>query len=152
LISNAVLALSRNPDQLEILRRSPEKVTAAVEEFLRYDSPVQMTSRIATRDHVFRGHPVKRGQQMILLLGAANRDPEVFPNPDVLDVTRADARHLSFSHGIHFCLGAQLARLEAGLALEALISRFPSFKLLPQEIAWSTNTILRGPKALWLEL
>jgi cytochrome P450 len=152
LISNAVLALVRNPEQLEILRKSPEKVSDAIDELLRYDSPVQMTSRIATRDHEFAGHRVRRGQQMILLLGAANRDPAAFPDPDRLDVTRKDVRHLSFSHGIHFCLGAQLARLEASLALEAMITRFPSFKLLPQDIPWSTNTILRGPKALWLEL
>jgi hypothetical protein len=152
LISNATLALLRNPDQLEILRRAPEKVTGAIEELLRYDSPVQMTSRIATEDHELAGHPVRRGQQLILLLGAANRDPEAFADPDRLDVTRADVRHLSFSHGIHFCLGAQLARLEASLALEALITRFPGFHLLPQEIRWGTNTILRGPKALWLEL
>ena len=88
----------------------------------------------------------------MLLLGAANRDPEAFAEPDKLDVTRRDVRHLSFSHGIHFCLGAQLARLEAGLALEALLTRFPRFTLLPQEIPWSTNTILRGPTALWLDL
>ena len=152
LISNAVLALARNPDQLEILRKSPEKVPAAVEEFLRYDSPVQMTSRIATRDHEVCGERVLRGQQLILLLGSGNRDPDVFPDPDRLDVTRSDVRHLSFSHGSHFCLGAQLARLEASLALEALITRFPNFKLLPQEIPWSKNTILRGPQSLWIEL
>jgi hypothetical protein len=152
LISNATLALLRNPDQLEILRRAPEKIPGAVDELLRYDSPVQMTSRIATEDHERGGHRVRRGQHLIVLLGAANRDPEAFPEPDRLDVTRADTRHVSFSHGIHFCLGAQLARLEASLALEALITRFPSFKLLPQEIPWGTNTILRGPKALWLEL
>jgi cytochrome P450 len=152
LISNAVLALTRNPDQLELLRKSPERIPAAVEEFLRYDSPVQMTSRIATRDHEFCGERVRRGQQMILLLGSANRDPDVFPDPDRLDVTRSDVRHLSFSHGIHFCLGAQLARLEAGLALEALITRFPGLKLLPQDIPWGKNTILRGPKSLWIEL
>ncbi len=152
LISNAVLALLRNPDQLELLRKSPDKVVPAVEEFLRYDSPVQFTSRLATHDHELRGHRVRRGQQLVLLLGAANRDPDVFADPDRLDVTRNDVRHLSFSHGVHFCLGAQLARLEAGLALEALITRFPKFKLLPQEIPWGTNTILRGPKALWIEL
>ena len=152
LISNATLALLRNPDQLELLRRAPEKVTGAIEELLRYDSPVQMTSRIVTEDHELRGHRVRRGQQLILLLGAVNRDPDAFADPDRLDVTRTDVRHLSFSHGIHFCLGAQLARLEASLALEALITRFPRFELLPQEVRWGTNTILRGPKALWLEL
>jgi pimeloyl-[acyl-carrier protein] synthase len=152
LISNAVLALSRNPDQLEILRREPQRVPDAVEELLRYDSPVQMTSRIATSDRELAGHRVRRGEQLVLLLASANRDPAVWSDPDRLDVTRRDVRHLSFSHGIHFCLGAQLARLEASLALEALITRFPRWKVLPQDIGWRNNTILRGPKALWLEL
>jgi cytochrome P450 len=152
LISNATLALARNPEQLELLRRAPERVPDAVEELLRYDSPVQMTSRIATADRVLAGHRIRKGEQMVLLLASANRDPAVFENPDRLDLDRRDVRHLSFSHGIHFCLGAQLARLEASLALEALITRFPKWKLLPQDIAWRTNTILRGPKALWLEL
>jgi cytochrome P450 len=152
LISNATLALLRNPEQLELLRREPERVPAAVEELLRYDSPVQMTSRVALEDREFHGHRVRRGDQVLLLLGSANRDPEVFPDAERLDVTRSDVRHLAFSHGIHFCLGAQLARLEAGLALQGLIERFPSFKLLPQEIPWRTNVILRGPKSLWLDL
>jgi len=152
LISNATLALLRNPDQLEILRRAPEKVPGAIDELLRYDSPVQMTSRVACSDRELAGHRIQRGQQVILLLASANRDPDAFTDPDRLDVTRSDVRHVAFSHGIHFCLGAQLARLEAGLALEALISRFPSFKLLPQDIPWGSNTILRGPRALWLEL
>jgi len=147
-----VLALSRNPDQLEILRREPQRVPDAVEELLRYDSPVQMTSRIATSDRELAGHRVRRGEQLVLLLASANRDPAVWSDPDRLDVTRRDVRHLSFSHGIHFCLGAQLARLEASLALEALITRFPRWKVLPQDIGWRNNTILRGPKALWLEL
>jgi cytochrome P450 len=152
LISNAMLALSRNPDQLALLRREPERIPDAIEELLRYDSPVQMTSRIASRDLTLQGRTIPKGSQLVLLLGSANRDPEVFTEPDRLDVTRRDVRHLSFSHGIHFCLGAQLARLEAGLALEGLITRFPTFKLLPQDIPWRTNTILRGPKQLWLEL
>lgn len=152
LISNSVLALSRNPEQLALLRAHPERIPDALEELLRYDSPVQMTSRVATRDCVFRGHRLEQGQNLVLLLGSANRDPEVFADPERLDVTRRDVRHLSFGHGIHFCLGAQLARLEAGLALEALLTRFPRLTLLPQEIAWSANTVLRGPTALWLDL
>lgn len=152
LISNAVLALSRNPAELEILRREPERVPDAIEELLRYDSPVQMTSRISTTDRELAGHKIRRGDQLVLLLGSANRDPAAFEAPDRLDVRRRDVRHLSFSHGIHFCLGAQLARLEASLALEALITRFPSWRVVPQDIAWRSNTILRGPKALWLEL
>jgi hypothetical protein len=152
LISNSVLALLRNPAQLELLRRNPETIPDALEELLRYDSPVQLTSRMVTRDTVLNGHSLKQGQQLVLLLGAANRDPDAFERPEQLDVTRREVRHLSFSHGIHFCLGAQLARLEASLALEALITKFPRFALLPQNIPWRTNTILRGPKELWLEL
>jgi hypothetical protein len=152
LISNSMLALLRNPEQLALLQASPERVPAALEELLRYDSPVQMTSRIVTRDCELHGHRLRRGQQLVLLLGAANRDPEVFDDPERLDVTRTDVRHLSFSHGIHFCLGAQLARLEATLALEALITRYPKVRLPEQSIPWSSNTILRGPRELWLEL
>jgi hypothetical protein len=152
LISNATLALLRNPEQLEILRREPERVPAAIEELLRFDSPVQLTSRVCLDEREFRGRRLRRGDQIILLLGSANRDPDVFPDADRLDVRRSDVRHLAFSHGNHFCLGAQLARLEAGLALQGLIERFPRFQLLPQDIPWRTNVILRGPKALWLEL
>ena len=152
LISNAMLALLRNPEQLELLRAAPERVPAALEELLRYDSPVQLTSRIVKRDCELDGRRLRRGQQLVLLLGAANRDPEVFADPERLDVTRTDVRHLSFSHGIHFCLGAQLARLEGALALEALVTRDPRMKLPDQKITWRNNTILRGPKELWLEL
>ncbi len=152
LISNAMLALLRSPDQLALLRAQPERVPAALEELLRYDSPVQMTSRIAKHDCTLAGQRVRRGQQLVLLLGAANRDPAVFADPERLDVTRAEVRHLSFSLGNHFCLGAQLARLEGSLALEALVTRYPRLRLPEQTIAWRNNTILRGPKELWLEL
>jgi len=152
LISNAMLALLRNPDQLQILRAAPERVPAAIEELLRYDSPVQLTSRIVKADCTLSGHRLRKGQQLVLLLGAANRDPAAFPDPERLDVSRPDVRHLSFSHGIHFCLGAQLARLEGSLALEALVTRYPNVRLPEQTIAWRNNTILRGPKELWLEL
>ena len=152
LISNALLALLRNPEQLELLRASPERVPAALEELLRYDSPVQMTSRLVKADCTLSGHRLRRGQQLVLLLGAANRDPAAFADPERLDVTRTDVRHLSFSHGVHFCLGAQLARLEGALALEALVTRYPRMTLPEQKIVWRNNTILRGPKELWLEL
>ncbi|MEX2206607.1 MAG: cytochrome P450 [Myxococcota bacterium] len=152
LISNAMLALLRNPEQLALLRAEPERVPAALEEVLRYDSPVQMTSRIVKQDCTLSGHRLRRGQQLVLLLGAANRDPAANASPERLDITRGDLRHLSFSHGIHFCLGAQLARLEGSLALEALVTRYPNVRLPEQTIVWRNNTILRGPKELWLEL
>lgn len=150
LIANGTLALLRNPDQLERLRREPELVPNAVEELLRYDSPVQLTSRLVREDLELRGHRFRRGEQLVLLLGAANRDPEAFPDPDRLDVARENVRHLSFGHGIHFCLGAQLARLEGALALRALLARFPNLALGSEPVEWRPNTVLRGPKALEL--
>ena len=139
-----------HPDQLALLRREPERIPNAVEEFLRFDSPVQITSRLVKEDGELAGRPLRRGEQIILLLGAANRDPEVFPDPERLDVTRDNVRHLSFGHGIHFCLGAQLARLEGALAFRALIERFPRLELTTNRVEWRKNTVLRGPTALLL--
>ena len=147
LIGNAVLALLEHPDQMELLRREPERIPGAVDELLRYDGPVQLTSRMVLEDREFRGYRLRRGQQLVLLLAGANRDPERFPDPDRLDVTRPDVRHLAFSQGLHFCLGAQLARLEASLALEALVTRFPGLRR-DGPVVWSDNTVLRGPRVL----
>jgi cytochrome P450 len=147
LIGNSVVALLRSPDQLELLRREPERMPAAVEELLRYDGPVQLTSRMVTEDRELRGHRLRKGQQLVLVLAAANRDPEQFADPDRLDVTRQDVRHLALSHGLHFCLGAQLARLEATLSLEALVTRFPGLRFAGP-IEWGDNTVLRGPRVL----
>ena len=151
LIGNSVLALLEHPDQKATLQADPKRIAGAVDEFLRYDSPVQLTSRIATHDHELHGARIRRGQQILLLLGSANRDEAVFEHADRLDVTRDASAHLSFSHGLHHCLGAQLARLEGGLALEAILSRFPDLALADDSeraVRWGTNTILRGPKEL----
>ena len=151
LIGNAVLALLDHPEQRALLQEEPKRVAGAVDEFLRYDSPVQLTSRIATHDHDLHGARIRRGQQLVLLLGSANRDPSAFDRPDALDVTRDATSHLSFSHGTHRCLGAQLARLEGELAVGALLSRFPDLRLADdaeRSVEWGTNTILRGPKRL----
>ena len=148
LIANGLIGLLRHRDQLELLRSEPERVPQAIEEMLRWDSPVQLTSRIALQDGEIDGRPVRRGQQLVLVLGAGNRDPEQFADPDRLDVTRADVRPLSFGHGIHFCLGAQLARLEATIAFEALVSRLPNLRLGDEPIRWGDNTVLRGPRAV----
>ncbi len=153
LIGNAVLALLAHPEQAAMLREEPKRIAGAVDELLRYDSPVQLTSRIATRDAELHGQRVRAGQQMVLLLGSANRDPDAFDRPDELDVTRDAGHHLSFSFGLHRCLGAQLAKLEGELAVNALLSRFPELKLgdsPDRAIEWGTNTILRGPKRLEL--
>ncbi len=147
LIGNSILALLRNPDQLELLRAEPKRIPGAVDELLRYDSPVQLTSRFVTEDGEMSGKPLRRGQQLVLLLGAGNRDPEAWDAPDELDITRENVRHLSFGHGLHHCLGSKLARLEGALALEALITRFPRLRI-DGEIEWGNNTVLRGPSRL----
>ena len=148
LIGNGLLALFRNPDQLELLRDEPALAQSAVEELLRYDSPVQATGRFVTEEVALNGHTVKPFQQVILLLGAANRDPEQFTDPDRLDITRDEGSPLSFSHGIHFCLGAPLARIEAQIALPAMLQRFPDLKLATDRVEWGDGIILRGVKSL----
>jgi len=150
LIGNGALALLRHPDQLDLLRREPKRIPGAVEELLRYDSPVQLTSRLVLEDGELCGRPLRPGEQLVLLLGAGNRDPERFPDPDRLDVTREEVQPLSFGHGIHYCLGAQLARLEAQIAFEELLERFPDLRLGAGPIRWGDNTVLRGPTSLAL--
>lgn len=152
LIANSLVALLRNPDQLQALRNDPALLEPGIDELLRYDSPVQATSRIALQDLEMCGRRVPKGEELILLLGSANRDPRVFDEPDRLDLARGDARHIAFGQGIHFCLGAQLARLEARIAIGALVERFPSLRLADRRIEWGDNVILRGPKRLELEL
>jgi len=147
LIGNSIAALLRNPEQLAILREEPKRIPAAVDEFLRFDGPVQLTSRMVTSDREFRGHPLRKGQQIVLVLAAGNRDPERFERPDELDVLRDDVRHLSFSYGAHYCLGAQLAKMEGEIALEALITRFPDLRF-DGPIEWGDNTVLRGPLSM----
>jgi cytochrome P450 len=150
LIGNGVLALLRHPDELARLRGDPTLLDGAVEELLRFDSPVQMTARIARADLDFEGRRFRRGQFVVLLLGSANRDPDVFPEPDRLDLGRTDNRHLSFGLGAHFCLGAPLARLEGRIALRELLRRFPHLRL-SQEPRWRAFTFLRGVEKLLVE-
>ncbi len=152
LISNGVIALLQNPEQMERLRAEPDLIPSAVNEFLRYDSPVQLTSRMAPTDLDFKGYPVKKGDQLVLLLAAANRDPAVFTDPERLDVARDEERALSFSHGVHYCLGAQLARLEGEIAFRALLDTFTEIDFADRRIEWGENTILRGPKRLSLRV
>ncbi len=130
LIGNGVVALHQHPEQLELLAARPELWSGAIEEILRFDSPVQWTARKALREVELDGHHIARGQMITLLLGGANRDPEVFTDPDDFDVTRTNARdHVSFSSGVHACLGANLARSEGVIALRTLHERFPTLQI-----------------------
>jgi cytochrome P450 len=143
LLANGLYALLCNPDQLEAVATDPRLVAGAIEELLRYDSPVQLTMRVALEDADVAGAAVPQGTFVLLLIGAANRDPLVYEDPDRLDVRRAQLPHLAFGQGIHFCLGAPLARLEAQIALRALLSRFKSLRLARQP-TWKENAVLRG--------
>jgi cytochrome P450 len=142
-----VLALLRAPDQMAELRRRPDVVATAVDELLRFDSPVQMTQRVATEDLDIAGRRVRRGDEVVLVLGAANRDPSVFAEPSRLDVTRDARRHVAFGGGIHHCLGAALARLEGEVALTGLLTRFPRIELAGSPVRRPTFT-LRGLQSL----
>ena len=148
LIGNGILALLRHPDQLERLRADPELVPGAVEELLRFDSPVQADFRRVLVDCEVSGHALRQRDNVVLLLGAANRDPEVFEDPDRLDVGRLARRHLSFGSGIHHCLGAPLARLQGRIVLEMLLERFRSMKLTGDLPRFRPGVVLRGIESL----
>jgi cytochrome P450 len=151
LIGNGTWALLRHPDQLDRLRRDPTLIGSAIEELLRFDGPVHVTARIATEDVEVAGQPVEAGQTLILLLAAANRDPTMFPDPDRLDIARTDNRHLTFSHGIHYCLGAALARAEGQIAIGQLVSRFDRIEPL-EEPTYRDHFVLRGLNSLRLSV
>jgi cytochrome P450 len=148
LIGNGLLALLRHPQQLHLLRQEPDLMEGAIEELLRYDSPVQVDGRVALEEMTLRGRQIKTGQGMLLLLGSANRDADAFSHPDRLDITRQPAGHISFGRGIHYCLGAPLARLEARLAFAALLRRFADLRLATEHPPFKDHRALRGLKAL----
>ena len=144
LLGNAVVLFDEHPDQLEIVRNDPSRWENAVDEVLRYDSPVQLTVRVAGEDTEVCGMPVQRGRFVSLMLAGANRDPGVFADPNRFDVTRDNARdHLAFSAGIHYCLGASLARLEGAVALRMLYDRFPGLTIAGQKVRRPLR-VLRG--------
>ena len=148
LIGNGMLALLRHPEQMQALRDNPGLIPAAVDELLRYDSPVQMTLRCAVEDCNIDGTPLRAGQDVILLGGSANRDPDAFENPDQLDFNRKKPDHISFGRGIHYCLGAALAHLEGRIAFEMLLERFESLRLLTERPVYRYNIVLRGLESL----
>lgn len=152
LIGNGTLALLRNPTQLEQLLSEPTLIANAVEELLRYDGPIQMVSRTALETAEFHGHCVKQGQSVGIMVGAANRDPSRFERPDELQLDRPNPQHLSFGGGIHYCLGAPLARIEAQTALQMLFQRFPQMQLLDPNPTHRDNYVFRSLEQLPVKL
>jgi len=144
LVGNGLLALLRNPDQLARMRNDPSLVRTGVEELLRYDGPVHVTARIAKEDVEIGGEIVRKGQQAVAILGAANRDPDQFPDPDRLDVGRTPNRHLGFGGGPHFCLGAALARMEGQIAFDTMLRRLPDMELTTTEPTYRDHYVIRG--------
>ena len=166
LIGNGTLALLRHPEQLQRLRdyqtrhsreggnlagERPDLLDSAIDELLRYDSPVQLDGRIAREPVEIGGKKIKAGQRVLGILGAANRDPEAFPNPDALDIGRAAGNHVAFGRGIHYCLGAPLARLEGRIAFRSLLARYPTLRLA-EEPRYRNQVTLRGLEALWVDV
>ncbi len=148
LIGNGTLALLRHPDQLRRLREHSDLIASAVEELLRYDGPVQRTARIPSEDVTIRGKTIGKGELVMPFIGAADRDPAQFPDPDRLDITRVDNRHIAFGWGIHFCLGAPLARVEGQIAINTLVQRFPKLALATDTPEYRESLTLRGLKTL----
>ena len=148
LIGNGILSLLRNPAELQRLREDPTLIVNAVEELLRYESPSQHTARIAPTDVVLGGRQIRKGQAVIAVMAAGNRDPEQFPDPDTLDLGRDAKRHLAFGWAAHFCFGAALARIEGQIAFETLLRRLPELRLTPGQLTWRENLGLRGLTAL----
>jgi len=148
LLGNGILALLRHPEQQEKLRRDPVIIVSAVEELLRYDSPIQKMGRIALADLQIDGKQIARGDLVCLSFAAGNRDPEQFAAPAQLDVMRKPNRHLAFGHGLHYCVGAALARLEAQIAINTILKRLPKLSLETEDLEWNRNLTLRGLKSL----
>ena len=148
LISSALLTLLRHPEQMQMLLDDPSLIPMASEELLRYESPIQHTARVAREDVLLGGKVIRRGQSVVAVLAAGNRDPERFPNPDVLDVKRGDKGHLAFGWAAHFCFGAPLARIEVPIALGALLRRLKNLELATEDFVWHENFGLRGLSTL----
>jgi cytochrome P450 len=148
LIGNGLLALLQHPDQMRALAGDPALIQTGVEELLRYDGPVQRTSRMTLADVEIGGKQIPKGSVVVAAIAAANRDPAHFPDPERLDITRRDNRHIAFGFGIHFCLGAPLARIEGQVAIGTLLRRMPALKLVSDTPEWRESSVLRGLKTL----
>ena len=148
LIGNGVLALLRHPAELRALADDPALIQTGVEELLRFDGPVQRTGRMTNADVEIGGRPIPKGSIVAAVIGAANRDPAHFPDPDRLDVARRENRHIAFGFGIHFCLGAPLARIEGQVAIGTLLRRWRTLKLVSDTPEWRESSVLRGLKTL----
>jgi pimeloyl-[acyl-carrier protein] synthase len=148
LIGNGLLALLQHPEQMAKLREQPELVGSAVEEMMRYDNPVQIAYRSAAEDVDLGDKHINKGQLVNMVLGAANRDPERYSEPDCFNITRNEGRHLGLGLGIHFCLGAPLLRLEAEIVFNTLLRRFPTVQLMTENLDWQEHPIFRGVKSL----
>ncbi len=152
LISNGLFALLKNPEQHEMLLKDMTKMDNAVEEMMRYDSPAQFTGRRTHEDEIIRGFEIKKGVQIICMLGAGNRDPERYENPDMFDIERKNIMPLSFGGGIHFCAGAGMAKVEGQAALNRLLSAFPNISLLDKEYHYHNYLHSRGLDSLEVKL
>ena len=148
LIANGLYTLLRHPEELQQLRTEPAQITTAIEEMLRYESPLQRNPRRVAEDLEYRGVRLRRGDNVLQMLGAANRDPKVFSDPNRFNLTRQPNRHLAFAFGIHFCVGAPLARLEAPIAIGTVLRRLPGLRLATQAVEWQAHGLLRGLRAL----
>ncbi|MGH7389655.1 MAG: cytochrome P450 [Candidatus Rokuibacteriota bacterium] len=148
LIGNGTLALLRHPAELRRLREQPGLIASAVEELLRFDGPVQRTARVPSEDVTIGGRTIGKGEMVMPFIGAADRDPAQFPEPDRLDIARADNRHIAFGWGIHFCLGAPLARVEGQIAIGTLVRRLPTLALAVDRPEHRQSLTLRGLQAL----
>lgn len=148
LIGNGLVSLLQNPRELELLRANPSLYPSTIEELLRFESPIQYTARLAPADVNLGGKSIRSHQAVIAVVGAANHDPERFHDPDRLDITRQDNRHLAFGWAAHFCFGAPLARLEGQIALSTILRRLGNLALDPTALVWRTNMGYRGLEAL----
>ncbi len=151
LIGNGMLALLQNLHSRDQLVEKPELTGEAVNEFLRYDAPVQLVGRIAGKEHRIDGHLIPKGSTLTLVVGAANRDPEKYQNPNELSFNRSFKQNLAFGRGKHFCLGAWLAKVQGRLAVEALLDRCPKMHMEEQELVWNTHLAVRGLRSLWVK-